>query len=283
MRQINELGAYLNTAQPEGTTPDESRDAPAVDPPPKKEKKLRIWERQILKDLPQVQVFAKKTSKERGEDHETSRRLSVATGLIKRCRDQEISDDIILEMLKHLWDFPDLMSSILTSNPSTFGRYLTESGWRVDGKEVQFAGMPGNRLDGLLDKESREEGAIRQAIRHSLSSYAAEQQAREATPNLGGGQEDLSSTQNEGANSTQITTVSTVAASASVVTRSTGKKRSWGSDCETSPEVSPKKLGSQDVVMADLPEGKDESSEEDSKPAASPKTSKKPPKRSKKP
>jgi hypothetical protein len=82
----------------------------AVDPPQKK--KVRIWERDILKDIPQVAAFSQKSTKERGEDTETSMRLSIATGVIARgLRSGIISSDILTSLVDN-WDDMDALRGL---------------------------------------------------------------------------------------------------------------------------------------------------------------------------
>jgi hypothetical protein len=58
---------------------------------PKKAKKIRPWDREILRDCPSVQRFKEFTSEERKGDRVTSRLISIVCGAISRGRHQGIS------------------------------------------------------------------------------------------------------------------------------------------------------------------------------------------------
>lgn len=58
---------------------------------PKKAKKTRPWDREILRDCPSVQRFKEFTSEERKGDRVTSRLISIVCGAISRGRHQGIS------------------------------------------------------------------------------------------------------------------------------------------------------------------------------------------------
>jgi hypothetical protein len=80
-------------------------------PPPQK-KKVRIWERDILKDIPQVALFSQKSTKERGEDTETSMRLSIATGVVARgLRSGIVSADILASLID-AWEDLDALRGL---------------------------------------------------------------------------------------------------------------------------------------------------------------------------
>lgn len=68
----------------------------SVNTPPRR---TRVWEREILRDVPRFRAFGDLTSSARGQDTETARLLSIATGVVSRGRDQGISDEIILREL----------------------------------------------------------------------------------------------------------------------------------------------------------------------------------------
>lgn len=126
-RSLNTTGrARLMECILELGVPNENhRDTPPVERPepggiaqepqsPKKPPKQRVWERDILKDIPQVQEFAKKSSKDRGLDQETSSRISVATGAIKRGEEADLSPEDILTDIIASWDSKEDLKILFT-------------------------------------------------------------------------------------------------------------------------------------------------------------------------
>jgi hypothetical protein len=77
-------------------------------------KREKIWERDIIRDITRFQEFGKKSSKDRGEDKETSRLLSIVTGVIARGRRDEFSDKNILQCILTSIDNEESLKRLFT-------------------------------------------------------------------------------------------------------------------------------------------------------------------------
>jgi hypothetical protein len=175
---INALVGTPPAEASENPTPDESQETRLTSETPKPSR-LRVWDRDILKDIPAVQAFKQKSAKERGQDTDTSKRLSIATGAIARGRALKVPDKEILTNLIASWPDPAKLHSLYTGDPSE------SSSSSDDGGKTHVLDKDGNLVPekpdtqvvnrahdpmGLMDKARAERGAVQQAMELSLKT-----------------------------------------------------------------------------------------------------------------
>jgi hypothetical protein len=178
---INDLMGTLPAEAGGNPPPDESLETRQASVTPKPAR-VRVWDRDIIKDVPAVQAFKQKSAKERGQDTETSKRLSIATGAVARGRKLKVPKEDILSDLIASWSEPQLLHDLYMgeTGSSAIDQRNSSDDDNMDIHEADDSGVPvsdnpGRPVDPpdlrrLMDKSAREEGAVRQAMELSLST-----------------------------------------------------------------------------------------------------------------
>jgi len=249
---IHSLSASLPGGQVD-TTPVERQEPP----PPEdqkgetKHRKLRVWERSVLKDIPIFQEFAKKSTKERGADKDTSRLLSIVTGAVGRgtvlgLTEKEMLDHILVELASE--DAPDLLRHLYSSPDVDVINDGVKEGTLVHFPEglvrVQKNGFFPVPQDGL-EESSEEEDSKRMAV---ASGQAEEDTPMQDADNIvvqGPSEDDVLKTQQEidkathamlgtaRASSDALTVVPAPVRKGASPSKTGNQRRSWGSECSS--------------------------------------------------
>lgn len=80
-------------------------------------RRQRVWEREIIRDIPRFSVFGQMTNAERAADSHTSQLLSIVTGVIARGRNLGEPDEIIRNAIEANLDSVEALRSLFSAVP----------------------------------------------------------------------------------------------------------------------------------------------------------------------
>jgi hypothetical protein len=72
-------------------------------------RRLRIWERPLFRDVPQIRAYGNLSATERTLDRATNQAISIAAAMVARARRLDVSDDVLLNDLNSHWGDPETM------------------------------------------------------------------------------------------------------------------------------------------------------------------------------
>jgi len=167
---LHALISNLHGVEPEvreNTTSVERRETPEL--AEQSQKKQKIWDRPILKNVPAIVAFGKKSSKERGEDRETSRRMSIATGAVARGRAQNVTNEMILDAILEAWDDEDQLRDLYKEDivDAAKTRKLAIAAHQATTLDQVSKPVKPILKTGLMDKKAVELNSINEALKRS--------------------------------------------------------------------------------------------------------------------
>jgi hypothetical protein len=167
---INELIDPIIPTGPETTTHVERRETQRPAEASPKGKKPKIWERDILKDVPAVREFAQKSAKDRNEDRGTSQRMSISTGVVARGLAANVSPEEILTSIIDSWGDVDALRSLYQPAPSG-------SAQRDENQEMEPAASvpdPASETRAVVGPQQQETMEVDDMENHAVSGTATQ-------------------------------------------------------------------------------------------------------------
>jgi hypothetical protein len=214
-----------------------------------------VWERDVLKDIPEVQDFGKKSSKDRGLDATTSKTMSIATGVIKRGRSKGVSDEDILTFLTSNWSDAESLKKAYLEDEQSDKSQSQASGPQKSGlpQSSQQSSSGSTPFSFGTDKSLIEKSTVARTIEASKETAAEDEARRQAQAQMDQEEQQLVPTEekpnpdkdvhmNDSSNDIEEDEVLDMAKAKSpapppdVTGRSASASSSWASDCETTDD-----------------------------------------------
>lgn len=150
---VNRLSEML------GETPAQSKAAPSNEGHPPKEgsqkaPRQRVWDRPILRDIPQVKEFGKLSSEERANHPGGNQLMSILTGVVARGRDRNLSDDQIAIAINENIDDNDALRSLFPRR-SQVAPVVQRNDEETDNNQMIVDENPDTEMVGNVDESQQ--------------------------------------------------------------------------------------------------------------------------------